>query len=315
MFSFSISLKKSTDVKRERRNVANIAMGIASIIFFSAVAQIALALVLAIVAPDLLSSTLAALFINAITMYGIGMPLSMLFFRKCDTRPIYGKPLGVGTMILTIPVCFGLTFVGSILGTIADEFAAGLLGSEASNPVAETTSAIPLWAILLFLVILAPIFEEIFFRRVVIDRLRRYGDVPAIIFSGLAFGLIHGNFSQFFYATFLGMFFAAIYIHTGKLRHTIFLHMVVNFMGGFYTTAMIGSPAEELMTSILSALYLISLALTIPALLYVSGKIKLRKGSVTLTSAEAFRVRFFNLGLWFAILFLVANFATSLLMS
>ena len=315
MFSFSLSLTRSIDIKRERRNVANIAMGIASIIFFTAVAQIVAARVLDVVAPDLLSSTLAALCLNAITMYGIGMPLSMLFFRKCDTRPIYGKPLGVGVMILTIPVCFGLTFIGSILGTIADEFAAGLLDTTASNPVAETTSAIPLWAILLFLVILAPIFEEIFFRRVVIDRLRRYGDVPAIIFSGLAFGLIHGNFSQFFYATFLGMFFGAIYIHTGKLRHTIFLHMVVNFMGGFYTTAMVGSPAEELMMSILNALYLISLALTIPALLYISRKIKLKKGAVTLDSWQAFRVQFFNLGLWLAVLFLIANFATSLLMS
>ena len=290
-------------------------MGIASIIFFTSIAQIIVAFLLAIVAPDLLSSTLAALFINAITMYGVGMPMSMVFFRKCDTRPIREKSLGVGAMILTIPICFGLTFLGSILGTIADEFAAGLLGTSASNPVAETTSAIDPWAILLFLVILAPIFEEIFFRRVVIDRLRRYGDVPAIIFSGLAFGLIHGNFSQFFYATFLGMLFGAIYIHTGKLRHTILLHMVVNFMGGFYTTVMVDSPAEELMTTILSTLYLVSLALTIPALLYVSGKIKLQKGAVTLDSRQARRVRFFNLGLWLSVLFLLANFATSLLLS
>ena len=315
MLSFSVSIQRSADIKRERRNVANIAMGIASIIFFTSIAQIIVALSLAIVAPDLLSSTLVSLIINAITMYGIGMPMSMLFFRKCDTRPIREKPLGVGAMILTIPICFGLTFLGSILGTMADEFAAGLLGTSASNPVAETTSSIEPWAILLFLVILAPIFEEIFFRRVVIDRLRRYGDVPAIIFSGIAFGLIHGNFSQFFYATFLGMLFGAIYIHTGKLRHTIFLHMVVNFMGGFYTTVMIGSPAEELMTTILSMLYLISLVLTIPALLYVSGKIKLQKGSVTLDHREARRVRFFNLGLWLSVLFLLANFATSLLLA
>jgi membrane protease YdiL (CAAX protease family) len=314
LFSFSFSLK-SIDIKKERRNIANIAMGIASIMFFTAAAQLIVALLLAAVAPDLLSSTLVALCINAVTMYGFGMPMSMLFFRKCNTEPIHGKPLGVGAMILTIPICFGLTFLGSIIGTLADEFTAGLLGTSASNPVAETTASIDPWAILLFLVILAPIFEEIFFRRVVIDRLRRYGDAPAIIFSGLAFGLIHGNFSQFFYATFLGMLFGAIYIHTGKLRHTIFLHMVVNFMGGFYTTVMVGSPAEELMTIALSMLYLVSLGLTIPAFLYVSGKIKLQKGSVTLDHQQARRVRFFNLGLWLSVLYLIANFATSLLIS
>ncbi len=311
MFGFSNNI----NFKRERRNVANIAAGIASILFFTAIAQIVVMLLLESIAPDFLSSTLGALFINAITMYGIGMPLSMVFFQKCDTKPIYGKPLGAGVMLLTIPACFGLTFLGSILGTVVDEFAAGLLGTAASNPVAETTSAIPLWAILLFMVILAPIFEEIFFRRVVIDRLRRYGDVPAIIFSGIAFGLIHGNFSQFFYATFLGMLFAAIYIHTGKLAHTIFLHMVVNFMGGFYTTAMIGSPAEELMTTILSLLYLISLALTVPALLCISRRIRLQKGSVRLTAGQAPRVLLLNLELWLAVLFLIGNFALSLLLA
>ena len=315
MLSFSVSVQRDIDIKRERRNVANIAMGIASIVFFTVIAQIIVALLLAIVAPDLLYSTLVSLILNAITMYGVGMPMSMVFFRKCDTSPIREKPLGVGTIILTIPICFSLTFIGSILGTIATEFAANLLGVSPSNPIAVTTSAVDPWAILLFLVILAPIFEEIFFRRVVIDRLRRYGDVPAIIFSGIAFGLIHGNFSQFFYATFLGILFGAIYIHTGKLRHTIFLHMVVNFMGGFYTTVMIGSPAEELMTTILSMLYLISFVLTIPALLYVSNKIKLQNGTVTLDSRQARRVRFFNLGLWLSVLFLLANFATSLLLA
>ena len=101
MLSFSVSMQRDIDIKRERRNVANSAMGIASIIFFTSIAQIFVALSLAIVVPDLLSSTLVSLIINAITMYGVGMPMSMVFFRKCDTRPIREKPLGVGAMILT----------------------------------------------------------------------------------------------------------------------------------------------------------------------------------------------------------------------
>ena len=311
MFSFTSS---SVNIREERKNIANLALGIASIMFFTIIAQYAAVIVLSIVAPQLISSTLAAMFLNAITMYGIGMPASMVFFKKCQTEPIQGARLGFGTMFLTIFACFGLTFLGSLIGSFVDALSASMLGTTASNPVAETTESLEPWAILLFMVILAPIFEEIFFRRVVIDRLRRYGDVPAIIFSGLAFGLIHGNFSQFFYATFLGMVFAAIYIHTGKLGYTIFLHMLINFMGGFYTTIMIGSPAKELMSIILVLLYLVSLVLTIPALLCLSGKIKLQRGTVTLIGKQPRQVLFANLGFWLAVIFLVGDFATSLLL-
>ena len=312
MFSFTRS-SSNVNIQRERDNIANLALGIASIMFFTVVAQYAAVIILAIVAPTLLSSTLAAMILNAITMYGIGMPASMAFFKKCKTQPMQYNRLGFGAMLLTIFACFGLTFLGSLVGSLVDALSAGMLGTTASNPVAETTESLEPWAILLFMVILAPIFEEIFFRRVVVDRLRRYGDVPAIIFSGLAFGLIHGNFSQFFYATFLGMVFAAIYIHTGKLGYTIFLHMLVNFIGGFYTTIMVGSPAEELMSIILVLFYLFSLILTIPAFLYLSGKIKLQKGAVTLSGKQPRQVLLANIGFLLAVIFLVGDFATSLL--
>ena len=112
------------------------------------------------------------------------------------------------------------------------------MNKSSYDPVESTVTRISLGAIFLFMVVLAPIFEEIFYRRVVIDRLRRYGDIPAIIISGLMFGLIHGNFSQFFYAAFLGMVFGAVYVYTGKLGYSVFLHMLINFMGSFYISLM-----------------------------------------------------------------------------
>jgi len=331
LFSF-FSFSKGVDIQKEKRNVANIALGIASILFFTVIAQIIVMSIVAIFAPALLDSQLANLFISSISMYLMAMPASMIFFNKCKTAPIEGRSLGFGAMLLIIAACFGLTYVGSILGSIMDELSAGLLGSTPSNPVAETVESIPLWAVVLFVAILAPIFEEIFFRRVVIDRLRRYGDVPAIIFSGLSFGLIHGNFSQFFYATFLGMVFGAVYIHTGKLRHTIFLHMLINFMGSVYTTVMIEKfggeiPAEmteELiakypqgyqMMSFYSSLYIISMLLTIPAILYLARRFKLQKGEITLNDGQGSRVVLANLGFWVAVIFLVGNFAMSLLLA
>ena len=331
MFSFSFFWrKKKVDIKKEKHNVSNLALGIASILIFTALAQIVAMEILFFVAPSLLDSMVISITINSITMYCIAMPMSMMFFKKCEVSPIEGKKLGFGTMIGVISISCALTYIGSIIGQLIGEITADIMGNAATNPVEETVSVIPPWAILLFVVILAPIFEEIFFRKVVIDRLRRYGDVPAIIISGVVFGVIHGNFSQFFYAAMLGILFGAVYIHTGKLRHTIFLHMFINFMGSFYTTMMIeqfgGDIPLEITEEIIakypvgygmmtgySMLYSISFLVAIPALIGFVRKIKPQKGCVELTAAQGRKVALWNWGVWVSALFLIANFAMSMI--
>jgi len=74
----------------------------------------------------------------------------------------------------------------------------------------------------------APVFEELIFRKVLIDRTIKYGEYVSIVLSGMMFGLLHGNFQQFFFAALIGMLFAYIYIRTGRVRYTIFLHMAIN---------------------------------------------------------------------------------------
>ncbi|MDL2236926.1 CPBP family intramembrane metalloprotease, partial [Christensenellaceae bacterium OttesenSCG-928-K19] len=76
--------------------------------------------------------------------------------------------------------------------------------------------------------ILAPIAEEFIFRKLLIDRLARYGQWVAVFTSALLFGLFHGNFSQFFYAFGAGLVFGYVYIKTGKVWYTMLLHGIIN---------------------------------------------------------------------------------------
>jgi membrane protease YdiL (CAAX protease family) len=78
--------------------------------------------------------------------------------------------------------------------------------------------------------------EEVIYRKLVIDRLRCFGELPALLISGVGFGLIHGNFSQFFYAALIGIVFGYVYLRTGNILHTVLLHMLINLIGGVYTT-------------------------------------------------------------------------------
>ena len=81
------------------------------------------------------------------------------------------------------------------------------------------------------MVILAPIFEELIFRKLMLDRISKYGEKMAIFFTALAFGLLHQNLFQFFYAFGVGLVFGYIYMRTGRIRYSIILHAIINFMG------------------------------------------------------------------------------------
>lgn len=85
----------------------------------------------------------------------------------------------------------------------------------------------PFWLVL-FVCVGAPIYEELIFRKALIDRTVRYGEGISIVLSGVFFGLFHGNLPQAMFATVLGSFFAYIYIKTGEIRYTMLLHFMIN---------------------------------------------------------------------------------------
>jgi membrane protease YdiL (CAAX protease family) len=82
----------------------------------------------------------------------------------------------------------------------------------------------------------APILEELFFRGIILTSLKKYNHTFAIIISGLAFGLTHGNIVQATFATYVGILFGAIALRFNSIVPTIFAHAIVNIVGmGFNT--------------------------------------------------------------------------------
>lgn len=85
-----------------------------------------------------------------------------------------------------------------------------LLGQTSTNVVSNIESALPPLASVLAFAVVAPVAEEFIFRRLLLDRIRIFGDGAAILIGGAAFGLFHGNLNQTFYAFALG---ARLYRH------------------------------------------------------------------------------------------------------
>jgi len=214
----------------------------ASLCAFAAVAVIAIGQALVILYSYLtrglaIKEQLATdllLIANTVVMDLIAMPIAWLLFLRripkasaMESGGAERTPLRVSTLLYFFPCVYALAVAGSIPGKIA-----GMLGGDLNDPAAALLVSMDPWAVLLCTVILAPIAEELFFRKALIDRLSAYHPMDAILYSALLFGLIHGNLTQFLYAFPIGVLLGIIYWRTKNIRYTILLHMGMNTFGG-----------------------------------------------------------------------------------
>ena len=315
------------DLLREGIQIASPALGISFIFLLTALVQVILDMAVRRHAPALASADWYGYLLSMVPMYVVAMPLSLLLFRLGRAEPPEEHPMRASVFVGLLALCFGLTYAGNFVGQLVNSLLGAIRGAPISNPVADMTASSPLWVNLLFVGILAPVMEEIFYRKLVIDRLRRYGDLPAILLSGIAFGLVHGNFSQFFYAATLGCLFGYIYLNTGRIRYTIFLHMGINLVGGVYTSEMLKhlnldlllqDPARAIGENLAGVVMFLAYAVFVVAvligsvialiLLCVRCRRPLRRAENPLRAGEWCRVLLCNPAIWLFLFFVLLLF-------
>lgn len=83
--------------------------------------------------------------------------------------------------------------------------------------------------VLLVVGICAPIFEEILFRGIILNKLKeQFSASHAIIIQALLFSIVHMNFIQGLYGFILGCLFGFIVIWTESIYSAFILHIVIN---------------------------------------------------------------------------------------
>lgn len=93
----------------------------------------------------------------------------------------------------------------------------------------ETDSPLVFAGMVVVACVVAPLNEELLFRRAIFHWLRqRFGRAPALLASGLLFGAIHGHLTGFPSLTLLGIALAAAYEKTGDIRVPIVAHGLFN---------------------------------------------------------------------------------------
>lgn len=248
--------------------------------------------------------------VTMIPMYAIGYPVTFLILRTGNkSQPIEKHKMKPTHFIMAFLMSYALLMLGNIIGMGVTSGIGFLKGDSVDNSLVDIVGNGNIWISAIYIVILAPIFEEYLFRKIICDRLVKYGQGMAIIMSGVMFGLFHGNFNQFFYATFIGCFFAFIYVKTGNVKYTIGMHMIVNFFGSVVAGLLLqnidlsgdllGMSVSDVLIYALYMLVVYGMVIAGGVLLLVNlSKFKVSPGMITLRKGNKFEISIVNVGMF-----------------
>jgi len=183
--------------------------------------------------------------LSNISMYGLGIWLMIYFIKK--RYDFWHRFLGVEWLLWfrkslkSILIYIGY-FPFLIILTYIGVFVCVILGVEPEpHPMVEILKKEKSIFFIFYLVIIAsviaPIFEEILFRGIFYQALKkRFGFWQAIVFSSILFSMLHFNTAQFLPIVGLGMLLCLIFEYTGSLVPVIVLHIFNNtlFLGLFF---------------------------------------------------------------------------------
>ena len=210
--------------------------GILALIF-----QIILVNVLNIVNPNLITDFNIMTILVALCNYLLPFPIFIYLMKKIPTYELESEKPGPLRFVKYIAITLTLMWLGNLFGLAITALLGVAMNAEISNPVTELINSSNILLNLFLISIIGPIFEEIIFRKILIDRTIKYGAKVSIIISAVIFGFIHGNLNQFFYAFLIGGFFAYVYIKTGSIKYSIILHIITNIMGSIVSIFIVSS--------------------------------------------------------------------------
>lgn len=179
---------------------------------------------------------------NAIVFCLIIAAFDFVFVRQKTGKKLNFNfsPTNFYTYLMIFPMMFGMMLIGEFITAqipttgpfFGDfyEFFENLMANLVDDQAVMIITA----------VIMAPIFEEIIFRGIMLKGMTNNGVEPwkAIIISSVLFGLIHANPWQFVGATLLGCVLGLVYYKTKSLLLPMLLHGFNNLCSSiliFYT--------------------------------------------------------------------------------
>lgn len=296
--------------------------------------QVAVSMLVLAFAPSLLDNPNLSLLVSMLPTYTIAFPLTSLLIHQVPGVQMKKHNMKPTQLLGAFAISYALMYLSNLAGQFFTNIIGIIKGSPVDDAIADLVSELNPLTAFFVMVLLAPALEEWIFRKLLVDRTIRYGEGTAIFLSGLMFGLFHGNLNQFVYTFLIGAFWAFIYVKTGRLRYTIYLHMALNFMGSIGSLFFLGAISTlEGGSSAMNGFHfllgmLIPLAIVIPYLIVVFGlvisgivllvtnwkRFRLIPAELFIPKEKRFSVIFLNAGMILYVLFWIIQIVLQLFM-
>lgn len=190
-------------------------------------------LILSIYVP--LTNSVAMITANLVAFFVISKKVSLSYKTAFSFKNISGKVIFYGFF-----VCILVNSIGGMIANIFNQFISNA-GLIATTPTFSLDFGIIGNIIMvIYIVIIAPVTEELLCRGVLLGTLKRYGVCFGAVFSSLLFAIMHGNIPQMVSAFLGGLFFSYIAIKTNSLLTVILLHSANNLFVLLISLAIFG---------------------------------------------------------------------------
>ncbi len=298
----------------ERKTFNILGLGLTAMAVGTIAAQQLVAFLAARFAPAMYSAWWFPMSCTAL-LYIVGVPLFWLVTRRLPKGPAPERhTFGPGTVTVLYFICMGGMYIFNFAGIAFTQLLSLLLGRAVNNPLTSALEGSSFVLTLVIAGILSPFFEELAFRKILLDPLRPFGDRTAMIFSALMFGLFHMNFSQFFYAFAIGLVLAYAALKTGDIRVSVLLHILVNLMGAVLMPALTASGSPAALPLAVSFM-LLCMVLSIVFLCVFHGKISLSPPRCRFSEPVTGGMIYANPGVLIYYLFIAAMFVLNTLLA
>lgn len=225
-----------------------------------------------------------------------------------DTLTLFGKPTSkpaaVTAVIAGFLVCNAANYVTNILLSFIEDAGFSVGGGTYDAP----QTPVQLVFSILTIGLLPAFVEEFALRGVVMQPMRRFGDLFAVLMSAFVFALMHGNLSQFLFAFIVGAAIGYFVVTTGSIWVGVAIHMLNNLYSVVLDYLLEVRPtAAETLYNLELSITLVAGAACIVLFLTVCRRNKLQKPTGVLTGGEKTAAYIFTIPMIAAIIWLVVD--------
>ena len=276
-------------VTRERATKKQISRDVnklsATLLFFF-VAQIAFVILLSLI------SIIAMIFGKQINLIGVefeyamsaclsflGLAFPFVIYKRVIKEKIssgleFNKPIKYSWLFVVAGTGIGflMNVPANLISNVFIEVGIDLGTVTIANP----TTVLGLVLMFFAISVVAALVEEFVLRGIVLAKLRKYGDVFAIVVSSLLFSILHINLVSIFVTFCAGLIIGYVYVKTRNLWMSVLIHFLNNFISCILTLVSENLGNEGIGALVQNLLFYLPMLFGIIALVFLIAKKQLK---------------------------------------